>query len=75
MTRNVKHNGVMIPAAMRIKVEDDERESPNQVIFMESDSSPEGRIHNGGQNIEEDQNDESSMAQMRIVRSCESSKF
>lgn len=42
---------------------------------MESDSTPEGKVNNGIQHILEDQNDESSIAQMRIVRSCESSKF
>jgi hypothetical protein len=41
----------MIPAAMRIKVEDDSRDSTNQVIIMESDSSPEGKVNNGIQNI------------------------
>jgi hypothetical protein len=41
----------MIPAAMRIKVEDDSRESQNQVIIMESDSTPEGKVNNGVQHI------------------------
>ena len=42
---------------------------------MESDTTPDkGDIINGGRNLEEEE-EESSMAQMRIVRSCESSKF
>ena len=76
-TRNIKNHGagVMIPGATRIKVDDEGQYSPNQIIIMESDTTPDkGDIINGGRNLEEEE-EGSSMAQMRVVRSCESSKF